>query len=1245
MAQDKERLSTTVEVATDSVLREVAPSSYPRPMGQVVQQTGTRLADGRFEILRRLGAGGMGVVYEAFDAERRGRVALKTLNRVDGAGIYRLKNEFRALADVSHPNLVRLHELFADDKVWFFTMDLVDGQPFDYWLHAERRSDSVPGSGEAAWITRLRAAMAELVAAVSAIHRVGKLHRDLKPSNVMVRNDGRMVVLDFGLVAAPELGGVGETILAGALAGTPVYMSPEQAGGREATPASDWYSLGVLLFESLTGRLPFDGRIGEVLAAKQTRDPPRAADLAPGIPEDLSALCVDLLARSPSLRPDAEALRRRLGSLPTTVARIASTPPEPEIELIGRERELEHLRDAYRVSLDSGRPVVLMLEGESGIGKSTLMAKFIDELRTRTPAVVLHGRCYERETMPFKAFDAVVDELSRYLRRLHAEEAAALTPREAWALTRLFPVLGRIRPFAIAPGREGADPQELRRRGFTAFGEMLGRLRDRLPLVLYIDDLQWTDRDSVALMMHLLRQGDAPQLLFIGSRRDGPCELLDPLYDKLPSDIRIDFRRVRVEPLSADMSLRVVGAQAPASVVEEARGNPFLLRELARRGREQGGDRLPAASLTEILLARCRAQPEDAQRLLRAIALSAGSVRLDVVTAAAGVEPGALDALRDSQLVRQGARAGEVECYHDKIREALAASLTSEEARVLHADLARAWEGTNRFDPEQLSLHHEGAGHLQRAAELAAEAAERAREVFGFERAVQLSTRALELGTFDTSTSQRLRVAQADALALTGRSREAAEACVAAMQDATEEEAADLARRAGGFYLQGGWLEEAIPLVNRGLEPHDLKIPLTERGALATLAWERARARLRGDTPREGARDERAVRRFEAAEAIAFALPRQEPLRYAALATSLYRIALDSGDPALVAKGMAFEAWTVQLLGTSDAKLRKFVEKAGELCERDGDPRARFWLALNVGNAELQRDPRVALTHFERAQEILTTEPHPSISFLTPIVAWSVLNVQCIQGFFRSAARAVPALLDDVWAGDDRGVAPFLAGGPGAIARIAVEDTVVLRGDLERAREAWNKDYFTWQDIMLTQGALALELHEGRAASARELVDRLESKLSRSFARHAAPVRAYVQYLRIWSDLATARELSPGAERTRLLDRATASLKFFRSIVAVSAIWLAPLEPAVEILRGRTNAAVRLLRDVVADEALAERLPVYKVYAHRALGSLVGGDEGAELVRAADGFLRERGVVDPERFVNATAPGLGSEAS
>jgi hypothetical protein len=205
-----------------------------------------------------------------------------------------------------------------------------------------------------------------------------------------------------------------------------------------------------------------------------------------------------------------------------------------------------------------------------------------------------------------------------------------------------------------------------------------------------------------------------------------------------------------------------------------------------------------------------------------------------------------------------------------------------------------------------------------------------------------------------------------------------------------------------------------------------------------------------------------------------------------------------------------------------------------------------------------------------------------------------------------------------------------------------VGDVVSLEGDLSRAHEAWNKRDFTWQDIMLTQGTLALALHHGDVAQARERVAGLEAKLARSLARHAAPVRAYVRYLRVWADLAHARDLAPGAERSQLLDAAVASLAFFRSISAVSAIWSAPLEAAVEVLRGRPDAAVALLRSVVADSAARERLPVYDMCARRALGELLGGDEGAALVKQADAFLGARGAIEPRHFVATTAPGLAN---
>lgn len=624
---------------------------------------------------------------------------------------------------------------------------------------------------------------------------------------------------------------------------------------------------------------------------------------------------------------------------------------------------------------------------------------------------------------------------------------------------------------------------------------------------------------------------------------------------------------------------------------------------------------------------------------MHAIALSAVSVPLGLVTQAAGVAPNAHDPLRDRQLVRRGVREGDVECYHDKIREAVVAAFPAEAARTMHRSLAAAWEATTDPDPELLAEHYARAGESQRAAELCVAAAERAAHSFGFERAVELYGRALAQGSFDRDRLHRLRVARADVLSQAGRSLEAAEACLGALDNADPDERADLTRRAGGFYLQCGRLEEAIPMVNQGLAPFRLSGARTNAAAVAGLMWERTRLRLRGYTPKQRTPDAWAAERFRAAEVITGALPSLDPMRYPALATRLLRIALESGDPVLLARGMANELLVGLMLALPDSELREIAARAAALCNETGDPMARLWLNQSLATLELNDNPRQSLVYLDRARELLRAHPTPVVAHLGVWLEWNRLQVLCLGGEFDQVARNTPALLDDAWARDNRGVVPFLAGVPGAVARVAVEDLLGLRRDLVRSREAWQKPSFTWQDIMQTQGEVLLAAYAGDLGPALTVTDLLERKLEKSLARHAASVRGYVGYVSAWTSLGRARQLKSGPERGRLLDHAAASLRFCHS-KRLAAAWSSPLEPAVEALRGNTEAAVRTLRALLADDEATERLPVYAVCARRGLGTLLGGDEGAALVAEADGFLRDRGVVDPERFVAAIAPGL-----
>src|SRR5258708_1533388 len=248
----------------------------------------------------------MGVVYEAIDVERGERIALKTILHHDAETVARVKHEFRALQDIHHRNLVTLRELVAETNDVFFTMELVDGVDLVTWVRGRGRpvppsasptllepsrgrdatdtqpdidTHGVPSASGAQPLVqrepgafdeaRLRDAFGQMALGLSALHGAGKVHRDVKPSNVRVTGEGRVVLLDFGLVFDVD----GASSSDGNVVGTPSYMAPEQAFSEPIGPEADWYAAGVVLSECLTGRRPFEGDARPGPLATPSQDP------------------------------------------------------------------------------------------------------------------------------------------------------------------------------------------------------------------------------------------------------------------------------------------------------------------------------------------------------------------------------------------------------------------------------------------------------------------------------------------------------------------------------------------------------------------------------------------------------------------------------------------------------------------------------------------------------------------------------------------------------------------------------------------------------------------------------------------------------------------------------------------------------------------------------------------------------------------------------------------------------------
>jgi len=251
----------------------------------------------RYEIKEILGAGGMGVVFRAYDRELQEAVAIKNLKPevMDPQSIERFKQEIRLARKISHRNVVRNYDLGESDGMLYITMEYVEGTGLEKLL---RQRGMLP-IGVALTVVK------QLLRALEAAHEMGVIHRDVKPQNIVVEPNGLVKVMDFGIARLAETKqheGKGLTAV-GVVIGTPQYMSPEQLMGGDLDARSDLYAAGAVLYECLTGKVVFDApTMAALILAQVEQEPPDPRTINPMVPHDLALIVLKALAKTPEAR-------------------------------------------------------------------------------------------------------------------------------------------------------------------------------------------------------------------------------------------------------------------------------------------------------------------------------------------------------------------------------------------------------------------------------------------------------------------------------------------------------------------------------------------------------------------------------------------------------------------------------------------------------------------------------------------------------------------------------------------------------------------------------------------------------------------------------------------------------------------------------------------------------------------------------------------------------------------------------
>jgi tetratricopeptide (TPR) repeat protein/tRNA A-37 threonylcarbamoyl transferase component Bud32 len=788
---------------------------------------------GRYRVQSLLGVGGMGSVYLAHDERLRRPVAIKLLAEDlarHPVQRERFVREAQAAAQISSPRVIAIHEVGDHDARPFIVMEFVEGTTLASRL-AKRRYLAIDESVHI---------LLQIALALDAAHAKGVLHRDIKPDNILIGHDGAVRVTDFGIAKVTDASILTRT---GEVMGTATYMAPEQALGEPVDGRSDLYALGCVAYESITGNPPFesDNQVG--LVYRHVSEPPvPMVRLRPEVPPFLDQIVLKLLAKPPadrygSPRELADALERFQNSgreRPDPFP--ARDEPAPETHhaarFVGRGQELKDLQSALADTL-RGRGSVHFVIGEAGVGKTRLLEE-LEAYAGRRGVRFLHGTClYQEGAIPYLPFVAAIREYFRLARRdpdgLEREAVKEFLRRDAPELRAMIPQVGTEigdRDDADPPARS-QDPEQDRERLFERISQLLTRISEYRPLVLFLDDLQWADAASLKLLHYIASSCQDCPILLVGAYRAEEAE--DPIGRDAHPLLEMS-RRLGREGLSRTIHLsrlthvevkELLAHLLPGETIDpdlaerlfrETRGNALFVLELVALFRQDGtliekngvwhlerlaGSGSIPARVRDVLARRVERLADDAREILECAAVVGDSFDAGLVSRI--LERRKIDLLRALQPLETRLRMIRCEADgfhfdHPKIQEVIYEGIPLEMKRELHRLVARELEKSDSVHPRKvfaLARHYYEAGETSLAYAALKDASRHALLLHAYEEGECYLTRALEAypaSGAEAAEERELLILLAETRVTLGRWEEAEAAFQRALRSSRESD-------------------------------------------------------------------------------------------------------------------------------------------------------------------------------------------------------------------------------------------------------------------------------------------------------------------------------------------------------------------------------------------------------------------------------------------------------------------------